>query len=68
MMRKAKELGCTRYNFYGISGYFKEGEEGYGVFDFKRGFNAVVEEYIGNFILPVEPTEYKLYRKLKKHI
>ena len=68
MMRKAKELGCTRYNFYGISGYFKEGEEGYGVFDFKRGFNAVVEEYIGNFILPVKPAVYKLYRMLKKQI
>ena len=68
MMRKAKELGCTRYNFYGVSGYFKEGEEGYGVFDFKRGFNAVVEEYIGNFILPVKPAVYKLYRMLKKQI
>ncbi|MCI6515332.1 MAG: aminoacyltransferase [Erysipelotrichaceae bacterium] len=66
MIRKAKQLGCTRYNFYGISGYFKEGEEGYGVFDFKRGFNAVVEEYIGNFILPVKPAVYNIYNMLKK--
>ena len=66
MIRKAKQLGCTRYNFYGISGYFHEGEEGYGVFDFKRGFNAVVEEYIGNFILPVRPAVYQLYKMLKK--
>ena len=65
MIRKALQEGCTRYNFYGISGCFQPKEEGYGVFDFKRGFNAVVEEYIGNFILPVKPSVYRLYRTLK---
>ena len=67
MIRKAKQLGCTRYNFYGISGYFNEGEEGYGVFDFKRGFNATIEEYIGNFILPIKPVVYNTYKGLKKN-
>ena len=65
MIKKAVELGCTRYNFYGISGCFKPEEEGYGVFDFKRGFNATVEEYIGNFFLPVKPVVFKLYKLLK---
>lgn len=67
MIRKAKQLGCNRYNFYGISGYFNEGEEGYGVFDFKRGFNATIEEYIGNFILPIKPVVYNTYKGLKKN-
>lgn len=65
MIRKALKEGCTRYNFYGISGCFKPEEEGYGVFEFKRGFNATVEEYIGNFVLAVKPKIFALYRKLK---
>ena len=65
MIRKAIELGCTRYNFYGISGCFKPDEEGYGVFDFKRGFNATVEEYIGKFVLPVKPAVFRLYEALR---
>ena len=65
MIRKALKEGCTRYNFYGISGCFKPEEEGYGVFDFKRGFNAKVEEYIGNFVLPVKPATFEMYKKLK---
>ena len=40
-------------------------QEGYGVFDFKRGFNAVVHEYIGNFILPCKPFIFKIYNNLK---
>ena len=67
MIRKAIELGCTRYNFYGISGCFKPDEEGYGVFDFKRGFNATVEEYIGNFVLPVKPAVFRLYESLRNN-
>lgn len=65
IIQKAVEEGNHSYNFYGISGKFKPGEEGYGVFDFKRGFNAVVEEYIGNFILPCKPFIFKIYNKLK---
>lgn len=66
MIREAIREGYERYNFYGISGYFQPGEEGYGVFDYKRGYNAVVEEYIGNFLLPVKPLLFNLYRKVKK--
>lgn len=65
IIQKAVREGYERYNFYGISGCFRPGEEGYGVFDFKRGFNAVVEEYIGNFILPVKPLMYRLCKTVK---
>lgn len=65
MIQEAIQEGYDFYNFYGISGYFEPGQEGYGVFDFKRGYNAVVHEYIGNFILPCKPFIFKIYNKLK---
>ncbi len=36
MIQEAIKEGYDFYNFYGISGYFEPGKEGYGVFDFKR--------------------------------
>lgn len=65
MIQEAIKGGYDFYNFYGISGYFEPGKEGYGVFDFKRGFNAIVHEYIGNFILPCKPFIFKIYNNLK---
>ena len=65
MIQEAIQEGYDFYNFYGISGYFEPGKEGYGVFDFKRGYNAVVHEYIGNFILPCKPFIFKIYNNLK---
>lgn len=65
MIQEAIKEGYDFYNFYGISGYFEPGKEGYGVFDFKRGFNAIVHEYIGNFILPCKPFIFKIYNNLK---
>lgn len=65
MIQEAIQEGYDFYNFYGISGYFEPGQEGYGVFDFKRGYNAVVHEYIGNFILPCKPFIFKIYNNLK---
>ncbi len=66
MIQEAIDEGYDAYNFYGISGFFEKGQEGYGVFDYKRGFNAIVHEYIGNFILPCKPLVFKLYNQLKK--
>ena len=65
MIQEAIKEGYDFYNFYGISGYFEPGKEGYGVFDFKRGFNAIVHEYIGNFILPCNHSFLKFYNNLK---
>ena len=64
-IQEAIDEGYDLYNFYGISGYFRKDEEGYGVFDYKRGYNAVVREYIGNFILPCKPFIFKIYNNLK---
>lgn len=63
---KALKLGYTRYNFYGTSGDFSESSDDYGVFMFKAGFDAHVEELIGTFNLVVNSKNEKLYRSLKK--
>lgn len=65
MIQKAIDEHLDYYNFYGISGLFHPGDEGYGVFDFKRGFNAKVVELVGNFILPIHPILFKLYNRLR---
>lgn len=65
VIQEAIDLNYSTYNFYGISGYFEKGQEGFGVFDFKRGFNAVVNEYIGNFILPCKPIVFSVYNHIK---
>ena len=65
MINFALNNNIPRYNFYGITGNFSENAEDYGVQQFKKGFNAHVEEYIGDFIKPLRPIFYKVY-KLRK--
>lgn len=64
MIQFAKSKGIDRYNFYGITGDFSETAEDFGVQKFKEGFNAHVEEYIGDFIKPIKPFFYKIYQLL----
>lgn len=42
-----------RYNFLGISGIFDVNTYDSGVYEFKKGFGGYVEEYIGDFDLPI---------------
>lgn len=72
MIKYAIENDYKIYDFYGISGIFEKSHEDYGVFDFKKGFNAQVQELIGEFDYIVDTksyflynTSFKLYRKLK---
>lgn len=66
MIQYALAQGIDQYNFYGISGDFTENAEDYGVIQFKKGFNAVVNEYIGDFIKPINTPAYKIYNGLNK--
>lgn len=50
------------FNFYGIDGNFSKESKNYGLFDFKRGFNACVHELIGEFDLVISPIKYNLYK------
>ena len=63
------------YNFYGITGEFNKDSPMFGLFDFKRGFGAHVEELIGEFTYITDPfynkiynLMFSIYRKLKKVI
>lgn len=69
MIKFAKKHQIDKYNFYGITGDFSNSAEDYGVQQFKKGFDAHVEEYIGDFIKPCKPLLFKLFtlkNKIKK--
>lgn len=48
MIERALEIGCQRYNFYGVRPV-----EGNGVYLFKQGFRGEVEELLGTFAKPL---------------
>ena len=51
-----------RYNFYGIDGNLdKENNDTYGIYEFKKGFDGRVVEFIGEFDLVVSKFYYNLY-------
>lgn len=66
MLKFAIDEGYDKFNFYGIDGNFNEESVNYGLFDFKRGFNADVHELIGEFDLIVNKSLYKQYNLLFK--
>ena len=66
MIKYALNNGYEKYNLYGITGNFNEENENYGLFDFKRGFNADVVELIGEFTLITNKFSYKLYKIMLK--
>lgn len=73
MIKYALNNGYDKYNFYGITGEFNEDSEMFGLFDFKRGFNADVVELIGEFTMITNKFSnwlyekmFKLYKKLKR--
>lgn len=75
MIKYAINNGYEKYNFYGITGEFTEESPMYGLFDFKRGFGATVEELVGEFTYITDKFYYNIYtlmfevyRKLKKVI
>ena len=64
-IKDAYEMGFKYVNFYGIAGDFNSSNKYYGIYEFKKGFNGNVVEYIGEFTLPIGFT-YKVFRFLKK--
>ncbi len=66
MIKYAIDNGYDKFNFYGIDGNFNEDSKNYGLFDFKRGFNADVHELLGEFDLVVNKTSYNAYNLLFK--
>lgn len=61
MINYAIDNKYEAFNFYGIDGNFNKESKGFGLFDFKRGFNAKVHELIGEFDLVIDKPRYLLY-------
>ena len=62
MMKYCIDNNIDRYNFYGVSGDFSEDGEDYGVYRFKRGFNAEIEELVGDFVKVIAPFQHNVYK------
>lgn len=67
MIQYGIEHGFKKHNFYGIPANINLHPKDYGIYEFKRGFNGVVEELIGEFELPISFHYYlfKFFHKIK---
>ncbi len=78
MIKEAIQRKADVYDFRGVSGVVDETHPQYGLYRFKKGFNAEFTEFIGEVYMPYKPLVYKTYkfaektfrgiRKLKKKI
>lgn len=62
-IKYAKEYGADIYDFRGVPGVI-EGEKDhpqYGLYRFKKGFNADFTEFVGQVYLPIKPLTYKFF-------
>lgn len=61
-VKYAIEHQYERYNFYGITGDFREENPLFGLYSFKRDFGGQVVELLGEFDLVVNKPFYYLYK------
>lgn len=64
-IKDAYNMKFKYVNFYGIAGDFDPNNKYHGIYEFKKGFNGNVVEYIGEFTLPIG-FSYKIFNILKK--
>lgn len=61
-VKYACENGYKRYNFYGITGDFRESNPLYGLYLFKKSFGGNVVELVGEFDLVINKFWYRTYK------
>jgi peptidoglycan pentaglycine glycine transferase (the first glycine) len=61
MIKWAKANNCILYDFRGVPGNLTEDSPIYGLYRFKKGFNAEYTEFIGEFDLVYSPFYYQLW-------
>ncbi len=66
MIQEAIDNGNDMYDFRGVSGVVDENHPQYGLYRFKKGFNARFVEFIGEVYMPYKPLKYKLYKFAEK--
>lgn len=64
IIEKYRHEGYTRMHLNGISGDFNKNSPFVGLNKFKLGFNANIEEYLGEFNLIINKTKFKTYEKI----
>lgn len=69
-IKEAYKEGFKYCNFYGITGDFNKNGKYYGIYEFKKGFNGNVIEYIGQFELKINLfyNVYKILKRMKEFI
>lgn len=65
IIEKFRHEGYNRFHLNGISGDFNKTNPLYGLTRFKLGFNANIEEYLGEFNLVINRAKFNTYKKLK---
>lgn len=63
VIKWAKDRGFLEYDLWGIPSNPKEGHPLWGVYRFKKGFNAGLRKFIGSYDLPFNPVFYRLFDK-----
>ncbi len=59
----AREMGCTLYDFRGVSGDLDESNPLYGLYKFKKGFNGDFIEFVGDWDTVYSPFFYFLWTR-----
>lgn len=65
IIEEYRNKGYTKFHFNGITGDFTRKNKYNGLFLFKKGFNAKVTEYIGEYSLVINKAKYGLYKSFK---
>ena len=65
MIKWAKANNCTLYDFRGVPGHLSEDNPLYGLYRFKKGFNGVYTEFVGEYDLVYAPFYYWLWTTLE---
>lgn len=64
IIEEFRNQGYTKFHLNGITGDFTSKNKWSGLFTFKKGFNTVVTEYIGEYLLVINKAKYGLYKSL----
>jgi len=65
IIEEYRNKGFTKFHFNGITGDFSKKNRFLGLFTFKKGFNTVVTEYIGEYRLIINKAKFGLYKTVK---
>ena len=66
MIKEAIARGANMYDFRGVSGVVDENHPQYGLYRFKKGFNAEFTEFIGEVYIPFKTLTYSIYKFSEK--